>query len=661
MTLTPQPVERTVGGVTFVDRWAHLEEDTDDVLAWQAEQSRAAAEQLRGPLFERLRERLREMLVDSRISAPDRRGGRWFSLAPRPGDAQPVLQVQDELEGPARVLVEPEPSESVDFAFPSPDGSLVAYGVSVAGTEVPVVHVVDVGTGEVLPDRVHLAMASVLAWTPDSSAFFFATADPAAPALQLVLHRHEVGGATERVPGQPAYRHPVVMPQLSPDGRWLAAVVDHLAPRPDHLLDTTTGQWRPFLVEADGAYQGVFVGDAWVAVSTEKAPRGRLVSVPLDAGDDRSRWRELVPESNAVLRNVALAGDELLVLSMLVDATSRVVVHRPDGARVCAVALPAPGTAGYSGTGYNLPFAPMLATTDGDRAALVHTTHAASPAVLEADLRTGAIRVVTPPAVELDDLRVRRFTATSKDGTPVPYSVLTRGEPDGPVPALLYGYGGFNVAFTPGFLEHFTPVVDAGGAVVHCQLRGGGEYGVDWWEGGRQARKQSTFDDLVAVAEDLRARGLADRLACFGGSNGGVLTAVVGVQRPDLWAAVVPDRPVLDLLSCARDPYTLAAVAADYGMPLSPVDAPVLAAWSPFHNVRDDVAYPPTLVVIGANDARCPAWHARKHVARLREAGGGPVLLRVWEDSGHLNMDVDAAVDKHAEWLAFVLERLGLG
>jgi prolyl oligopeptidase len=117
---------------------------------------------------------------------------------------------------------------------------------------------------------------------------------------------------------------------------------------------------------------------------------------------------------------------------------------------------------------------------------------------------------------------------------------------------------------------------------------------------------------------------------------------------------------VLDLLSVARDPYTLAAVAADYGVPLSPVDAPVLAAWSPYQNVRDDVAYPPTLVACGANDPRCPAWHGRKHVARLREAGGGPALLRVWEDSGHLGMDADASREKHAEWLSFVLQRLGM-
>jgi prolyl oligopeptidase len=671
--VVPQPVERSVGGVTYVDRWGHLEDDTDEVLAWQAEQSRAAREALHGPHTEALRRRLREVLVDSRVYAPDLRGGRWFGLALRPGADQPVLQVADELGGPARVLVDPDAlsraagaPQSVDFAFPSPDGSRVAYGVSTAGAEVPVVHVVDVDSGEVLPDRVPLAMASALAWAPDSSAFWFADADPgAAPALQLVLHRHEVGGGTERVPGQPAYRHPVVMPQVSSDGRWLAAVVDHLAPRPDHVLDLATGQWRPFLLDADGAYQGAFLDDAWVALTTDGAPRGRLVAVPLDAADDRSRWRELLPESDVVLRNVARAGtadDPLLVLSALVDATSRITVHRPDGTQVAQVALPAPGTAGYSGAGYNLPYAPMLSTTDEHRAALVHTTHTASAAVLAVDLRSGATRTASPATVELRGLQVRRFTATSADGTSVPYSVISRDDVDEPVPALLHGYGGFNVAFTPGFLEHFTPVVDAGGAVVHCQLRGGGEYGVDWWQAGRQARKQRTFDDLYAVAEDLVRRGLApaDRLACFGGSNGGVLTAVAGVQRPDLWAAVVPDRPVLDLLSCTRDPYTLAAVAADYGMPLSPVDAPALAAWSPYQNVRDDVAYPPTLVVAGANDARCPAWHARKHVARLREAGGGPVLLRVWEDSGHLNMDADAAVEKAAEWLSFVLERLGL-
>ncbi len=668
----PQPVERTVGGVSFTDRWAHLEDDSPPVLAWQAEQSAAAQQQLRGPLFEALRDRLSAVVTETRVYAPDRRGGRWFGLVLPEGAQQPVLHLQDEPGRPGRVLVDPNALSaaagvpvSLDFAFPSPDGRRVAYGTSTAGTEASVVHVLDVATGQVLPDRVQLTMASTVAWTPDGAAFYYAAADPHAPSLQLVLHRHEIGGSSTPVPGQPAYRHPVVMPQLSPDGRWLAAVVDHLAPRPDHVLDTSTGRWHPFLLEADGAFQGAFLDDAWVALSTAGAPRGRVLRVPLDAGSDPGRWTELVAESGAVLRNLSLAGgpgEPLLVLSTLVDAASRIAVHGPDGALLSEVQLPGAGTAGTSAVGYNLPFAPMLGSTNGTEAALVFTSFSTAAAVLVADLRSGDVRTAVAPPVTLDGLSVRRLAAPGRDGVEVPYAVVVRDDVEEPVPALLNGYGGFNVAFTPGFLQEFAPFVEAGGAVVFCHLRGGGEFGVDWWEGGRQARKQGTFDDLYAVAEDVVARGIAPPggLACLGGSNGGVLTAVAGVQRPELWAAVVSDRPVLDLLSVGRDPYTLAAVAADYGVPMSPVDAPVLASWSPYQNVRDEVTYPPTLVVAGANDPRCPVWHVRKHVARLREAEGGPALLRVWEDSGHLGFDADVALDKHAEWLSFVLSHLGL-
>jgi prolyl oligopeptidase len=665
-TVQPHPVERTVGGVAFVDRWAHLEQDSDDVLAWQQKESATARQQLRGGCWQELRDRLAQVVPEPRVYAPDRRGGRWFRLVLPEGQQQPVLRVSDDPAAAGRVLVDPNAVSAatgqpvtLDFAFPSPGGRLVAYGLSTAGTEASVVHVVDVDSGQVLADRVQLTMASTIAWTPDAAGFYYAAADPSAPALQLVLHHHTVGGASVRVPGQPQYRHPVVMPQLSRDGRWLAAVVDHLAPRPDHLVDTTTGEWQPFLIAAEGAMQGDFLGDAWVAVSTHKSPRGRVVSVPLDAGSDASRWRELVPETDAVLRNVAVAGD-LIVLSTLVDCASRIAVHRSDGTFQAELALPDAGTASIWGVGYQLPFAPMLGSTDDEQAGLVFASLATSPAVLVADLRGGRVRTAVEPAVTLDGLTVLRFRAPSSGGVEVPYTVVTRAGVDEPTPALLYAYGGFNVAFTPGFLAEFTPFVEAGGALVLCHLRGGGELGVDWWEGGRQARKQHTFDDLYAVAQDVVRRGSARRLACFGGSNGGVLTAVAGVQRPDLWDAVVSDRPVLDLLSVGRDPYTLAAVAADYGDPMSPADAAVLAAWSPYQNVRDDVTYPPTLVVAGANDPRCPAWHARKHVARLREAGGGPVLLRVWEDSGHLGMDTGEQLDKHAEWLGFVLEHLGL-
>jgi prolyl oligopeptidase len=383
--------------VTFSDAFTALEEDTPEVLEWQAAQSRHAREALRGSLFEPLSSRVGQVLVDTRVYAPEHRGGRWFGLVLPPGAQQPVLQVQEQLDAPGRVLVDPDAlsaeqgsSVSLDFSFPSPDGSRVAYGLSAGGNEAAVVHVLDVATGEVLPDRVPLTMASVLAWTPEADAFYFAAADPDAPTLQLVLHRHTLGGATERVPAQPAYRHPVVMPQLSADGRRLAAIVDHLAPRPDHVLDVESGLWRPFLVDAEGAFQGAFVGDDYVALSTHKAPRGRVVAVPLDAADGQSRWRELVPESDVVLRNVAVAGAPdapLLVLSALVDAASRITVHDVDGRERHRLELPGRGTAGTSGIGYNLPFGPMTTAGASSRAAFVFTSFATSPQVLLADPR----------------------------------------------------------------------------------------------------------------------------------------------------------------------------------------------------------------------------------------------------------------------------------
>lgn len=685
----PRPVDREIGGVAFTDDYAWLEDDTEESLAWQSAQDAAAREHLRADgWYDAALAALGPHLAGQRVWAPTPVAGRWFGQQVRgAGAEQPVLCVWDALGPPGRTLLDPAGRAaelgapvSLDFAWPSPDGRLVAVGTSAGGSEASRLEVLEVDTGQVRPGSVQLAVPTYCAWLPDSSAFFYSALDPSAAGFALHLRSHDAtSGADDAVPGQPAWRHPFVLPHLSADGRLLAAVVDHLAPRPDALLDLRVpgAAWQVFLRDAEGSLPGVLAGDAWVAVSTHGHPRGRLVAVPVDltlsavaggAAPDPSTWRVLAPQGSSVLRCVSRSG-ERLVVSRCVDADSSVVVLEADGRLVTEVDLPAGGTASFDGKGYNLPFAPMLAVGDSTEAAFVWCDPATSPAVWVADLDTGATRRVAPPASTVPSITVTRGEAPSADGTPVPYRLVHRADADvtaagPPLPCVLTGYGGFNVALMSGYAGPFAPLIEAGAVLVVCHLRGGGEYGDEWWQGGRLHAKQNTIDDLVAVAEHLVDAGVAapGRLAFEGGSNGGMLAGAVLAQRPDLWAAVVSDRPVLDLLGVVRDPFTLAAVVSDYGNPQVPADAQVLASYSPYHRLHQDIPAPAALVVCGAGDPRCPPWHGRKFVARLQAASvsGEPALLRVWSGAGHTGADESIALEQAAEWVGFLARALDL-
>jgi prolyl oligopeptidase len=255
--------------------------------------------------------------------------------------------------------------------------------------------------------------------------------------------------------------------------------------------------------------------------------------------------------------------------------------------------------------------------------------------------------------------------ATSKDGTRVPISLLYRtGTPrDGSAPAILYGYGGFAISLTPSFAPSRLLWLEQGGVYAVANIRGGGEYGREWHHAGRLAAKQNCFDDFAACADHLVATGVTsrERLGLMGGSNGGLLTGAVLVQRPDVAAAVVCAVPVLDML---RSELTRngAFNVTEFGSVRDPEMFHALRAYSPYHNVADGTAYPPVLFTAGEFDPRVEAHHAKKMVARLQAATASdqPILLRI-ESGGHgIGQSLDQLVELTTDYYAFFFDRLGV-
>lgn len=644
-----------------------LIDDTPDALAWQTERDAAAQVHLASlPANARWRELVARQLVDIRRTPVVRRGDAWFQrVVLRPEDEHPVIVVRSSPTGEPRVLVDlNEIGEKRGAAVslmsyaPSPDGTVLAYVVEQAGTERGELFLLDVATGTLLPDELPWSVGSVVSWLPDSSGFWLSARD-LTNGFRMPLYRYVLGG-----PLPSEFRvttaDPFVAPAVSPDGL-VAVVTGNTEMRVDEVV--VDGEVRPLLAGVPGTHVVRFHGDDAYAVLEDGAPRGRLVRFPVATAGDRSTWTELVAESSDVLRGLEIVGDRLVV-GYLRDAAGGIRVLDLDGQLLDEVPLPGRGSVCSVAVGAAHPALPMFVAGDGE-ISFVYSTFEQSPAVYRYVVAEQRLELLEAPAAVLDGLTVSLVWARSSDGVEVPAHVVHRADLDltVPQPALLYGYGGFNLAQLPSYGHESAAWVQAGGIYVLAHLRGGSEFGREWWDGGRRDVKQRSFDDFYAVAERLVELGLTSRqkLVAKGESNGGLLTGAAIVQRPDLWAAVVSDVPIYDLLRYDRDPLTFAIGRVEYGDPTDPVEAAWLRPVSPAENVRP-ASYPPVLVTAGLNDPRCPAWHSRVLVDRLAQAqqGDAPVLLRVYAGQGHGASGLAGVVGKSADWMAFAAAATGL-
>ncbi len=655
-----------------MDEFAFLEEDSERAVAWQTAQDARTAEYLSClPSFRAFSAQLTALGDSDTLVAPKFAGGRWFRVQVPDAENLQVLEVADSPAGPGRRFMDlnalggSEPLK-FDALVPSPDGHKVFVGWSAAGRELENVRILDVDSGEVLLERLPQIRVINCAWLPDSTSLYYMGYDPAVPATQGRVYRYRLGLPPPTQPEPLDLRHPVVRPMAAADGRHMLVYLDHLHPRPDFIRSLPDGgDWRPFLREVSGMFRGDILGERFVAITDDGASRGRLVSIPLSSPTQRETWQELIPPSDSVLVTVMIVGERIVLLD-LVDTYARLRVLRPDGAVEGEIALPGKGVVNTFGGPYSaFNMVDCLARGPAGEILFVFSSPIASPALYSANVASRRLSRLTEPAVRLD-ARVLDQSAQSADGTTVRYRVVasTNADLTTPTPTVIFGYGGFNVAFLPGWVGRmFATWILNGGVVVLAHLRGGGEFGSQWWQEGRLKLKQNTFNDVYAIAQAVIGSGIssAQQLAVLGGSNGGTMAAVAVVQRTDLFRAGVSQVPVTDVLGRVRDPITMGATL-DYGDPRDPGMTSVLRAWSPYQNVIDGVAYPAVLIDSGLNDPRCPPWHGRKFAARLQQASssGRPVLLRVRKGAGHGAVGRAAQHVLEAETLAFLAEQLAL-
>jgi prolyl oligopeptidase len=659
-------------------RWLEKDARTDkEVADWVARQSTATRAYLaRLPGRETLAARIRSATDHERFGLPRKAGGRYFYTRNSGLQNQSALYVRDRLRGRARVLIDPNAwsrsgALALDAWQPSDDGKRLAYTVQENGSDWRVVRFLDVATGRLLPEELRGVKYSGLAWVGNTGVLYSRFpqrppgANPTMPSFDQAVWFHRLGTAQAddelvyATPDRPEYGH---IARVSADGRW--AVISSsvgTAPRTAlHAIDLgklATRGWRPVELVKAMTDEWTFVdglGSTLWFVTNADAPRYRLVA--LDLGARVPRLRPVIPQRTAKLAGANIVGNRL-VLSYLEGGETRALVTDLTGAPIKGLALTGVGTAsGFGGR-------------PGDSETFYSFSSFAQPAaVYRLDLATGQSSAFALPALSYDprDYLVERRFCTSRDGTRVPLwvvrsrAVAATGKP---VPTLLYGYGGFDLAQNPTFSAARMAWLQSGGAFVLANLRGGGEYGGEWHDGGRLARKQNVFDDFIAAGEYLIASGIAPRggLAIQGGSNGGLLVATVVNQRPGLFAAANPDVGVMDMLRFDR--FTAGRYwTDDYGRPDNEADWHVLRTYSPYHNVRDG-DYPAILVTTADTDDRVVPAHSFKYAAALQSAavGGKPHLLRIEEGAGHgSGKPTDKVIEAGADVLAFLAYWSGL-
>ncbi len=660
-------------GEPVADPYRWLENGDDPAVAeWTREQNARTERYLAAiPDRLRIRERLDTLLAIGVVGVPTPARGRYLYQLREGRRNQPLLLVRDGVDGPDRVAVDPDAlnpdgTTALDWYYPSQDGRFLAYGLSEDGSERSVLHLLDLDTLAPLAERIPDTRAADLAWLPDSSGFYY-TRYPAAGTVPegdeqyhraVYLHRLGTDPADDTLVHRPADKTWWPGVSLSPDGRWLLISVARTFDETDLYLQNVAagGPLVPVVEDLPAGFEGHFAhGRLYIRSNVEGPTWGLYAADP--ARPDRAAWATIVaPDPDAVLEGVTMTRGHI-ALTWLERATSRLVLVAPDGSDARDVALPALGS--IFGLG---------AEPDGDELFYGFSSYTTPPTVYRLDPATASQTIWRRVEADVDPARldVRQVTFTSRDGTPVTmFVVAPRGiRLDGRNPVYLTGYGGFNISMAPAFARSLLLWLEAGGVLAVPNLRGGGEYGERWHQGGMLGAKQNTFDDCIAAAEWLIGQGYTapDRLAFAGGSNGGLLAGALVTQRPDLFRAVVVQVPLLDMLRYHQ--FLIAELwIPEYGSPEDPDQFRWLRAYSPYHHVREGTAYPAVLLATAESDTRVDPMHARKMAARLQAAtsSGRPILLRLEARAGHgAGKPLAKILDELTDTWSFVFHELGV-
>jgi prolyl oligopeptidase len=692
-----KPVIDIYHGTKVLDNYRWLEDGTSaETQKWVADEL-AYTRTILDPLPGRdaIHKRLSELLAIGSVTPPEIAGKYYFYTKREGMQNQPILYVREKTAdvsiGTDRILVDAnqlaaDGTVALDWFQPSDNGRYVAYGTSVGGSEMSTLHIIETKTGTILPDTIERTRACSIAWEHDNHGFYY-TRYPKkgdVPAGEEMYNRHVFYHELGQDPDgdDPIFgegRDPEDWPNvhLSNDGHWLLIDVEQGWVKSELFLMDLKSDKPPSRVTTgkNFLYRGeVYEGKLYITTN-EDAPRYRLFVT--DAGDyEREHWKELIPQSDAVLQGVAVFGGKLYA-QYEQNATSQLKLFDLDGQKISDIELPALGSVFGSSGRWNRDEAffgfQSFTTPPSIYRIELAPIHLATQLGTPKNNTFGQTTVwtkVDAPSIDPSAYEVAQEWFNSKDGTRVPMFVVHKKglAKNGHNPTLLTAYGGFNVSLTPTFSRTAYLWMEHRGIYAVANLRGGAEFGEDWHRAGMLDKKQNVFDDMIAAAEHLISEKYTDakHLAIQGGSNGGLLMGAMITQRPDLFRAVVCQVPLLDMIHY-QDFQIAKLWIPEYGTSESVEQFKWLYAYSPYHHVKAGVEYPAVLFMTADFDTRVDPMHAKKMAALMQaEAKNGmskthPILLRIEPKAGHgAGKPVVKQIEEFTDVYSFLFWQLGV-
>ena len=673
LTLSPpvtavEPVTEMLHGVAVSDPYRWLEEQNSPrTRQWIAEQTRYAREYL-DHIFgrENIQDRIREFLAVETYDAVQKAGGRYFFRKRLADQEQACIYMRETPDGPDQLLVDPSALGQGIHTAVKPlrafaDGRLLLYEIKQGGERTGTFAIVDTESCKTLPDILPRGYLRGFAFAPDGKSFVYVheALDSRRPFYRCAK-RHILGtDLSEDGEIFFAGEDPALRLGLVADAKRIGFLTTRFGRETRtsfHLMPFEgEGPAESVLEDADYSFIPVLVKDRILTLTNRDAPNFRVVELRLRS-DQEPEWTQVIPETDARIHQWLVSGERIFV-SYIRGSRTRVLLFDLEGKQLRVVA------------GSSVKTIRIAAGSPGSDEAFFETESFTEPiAITRYSAPSGERSVWSKRNIPFDSAKFAHTRAwfRSKDGTSIPIFLAGRREvlAENRQPVIMTSYGGYGVPMTPQFSVFVAFLMERGCLFALPQIRGGSDFGAAWHEAAKRRKRQAAYDDFLSAAEWLirSGRTSADKLAIFGGSNSGLLVAAAMTQRPELFRAVVCMVPMVDMLR-----YHLFDGAQvwqeEFGTAEDPEDFQALAAYSPYHQVRNGVKYPAVLLVSGDADRNCNPLHARKMTAKLQAASCSerPIVLDYSPFRGHspvlpLSQRIEALTDR----MAFLCDQLGL-
>ncbi|MCF8377933.1 MAG: prolyl oligopeptidase family serine peptidase [Bacteroidales bacterium] len=655
-------------GVEVSDPYRWLEDDrSEETAEWvKAENDLTFSYLDQIPYRKDIRDRLEKLWNFARMGTPFKKGDYYFYSLNNGLQNQNVMYKTTDLNEKGEIFLDPNTFSDdgtvalTNFSV-SKDAKYVGYGIARAGSDWNEFLVKDVETGELLPDQLQWIKFSTLAWYKNG--FFYSRYEKPSDASVLSglnennkLYYHVVGTSQEQDkliyedPENPGWSFRA---QVSEDEKYLIiSVVESTSGNGLYFKDLTKKSDEIQKVVEDFESDYYFIGaieDQLYFLTNHDAPMYKLITID-PQNPSMENWKNIVDENeNQVLKSCSFAKANL-ILEYEKDARSLIEIYSQNGEFIRELELPGIGS-----------LAGLSSKEDSNEVFYSYTSFNVPTEVYSYDTESFKSELIFRPEVDfdVDNYVTEQIFYESKDGTKVPMFVVHKKglKLDGKRPTLLYGYGGFNITYTPSFSVNNLILLENDGVYVLANIRGGGEYGEKWHEAGTLLNKQNVFDDFISAAEYLIDNKYTSqkRLAIYGGSNGGLLVGAVTNQRPDLFAVAMPAVGVMDMLRFHK--FTIGHYwVSDYGSSENEEQFHYLKNYSPIHNISEEAKYPAILVTTADHDDRVVPAHSFKYIATLQEKykGKNPVLIRIETNAGHgAGKPISKTIDEYADKWAF--------